>query len=113
MHELAIAESVLEIVERTARANGSERVATVWLEIGALSHVEPEALRFCFDAVTRGGPAERARLEIATIPGKAWCMPCGELVPLAGLGESCPVCGSYQLRVSQGEEMRVKEIEIA
>ena len=113
MHELAIAESVLEIVERTARASGGERVAAVWLEIGALSHVQAEALRFCFDAVTRGSLAERARLEIATIPGTAWCMPCGEAVPLAGLGEACPHCGSYQLAVSQGAEMRVKEIEIA
>ena len=113
MHELALAESVLEIVERAARAGGGERVAAVWLEIGTLSHVEPEALRFCFDAVTRGSLADHARLEIATIPGTAWCMPCGETVPLAGLGEACPRCGSYQLAVSHGEEMRVKEIEIA
>ncbi|HTP45357.1 MAG TPA: hydrogenase maturation nickel metallochaperone HypA [Casimicrobiaceae bacterium] len=113
MHELAIAESVLEIVERTARASGGERVAAVWLEIGALSHVQPEALRFCFDAVTRDSLADHARLEIVTTPGSAWCMPCGETVPLGSLGEACPRCGSYQLAVSQGEEMRVKEIEIA
>jgi hydrogenase nickel incorporation protein HypA/HybF len=113
MHELAIAESVLEIVERTARTSGGERVAAVWLEIGALSHVQPEALQFCFDAVTRGSLAAGARLDIATIPGTAWCMPCGETVPLAAFGEACPHCGSYQLAVSQGDEMRVKEIEIA
>jgi hydrogenase nickel incorporation protein HypA/HybF len=113
MHEMALAESMLEIVADTARRNGAARVKTVWLEIGALSHVAPEALRFCFDAVTRGGIADGATLAIVSTPGAAWCMPCGETVPLARLGDACPRCGSYQLTVAQGGEMRVKEIEIA
>lgn len=113
MHEMALAESMLEIVADTARRNGATRVKTVWLEIGALSHVAPEALRFCFDAVTRGGIADGATLTIVSPPGAAWCMPCGETVPLARLGDACPRCGSYQLTVAQGDQMRVKEIEIA
>ena len=113
MHEMALAASVLEIVEGTAQRNGGARVSAVWLEIGALSQVEPEALRFCFDVVTRGSLADRARLEIVTTPGAAWCMPCGETVALAALGGPCPHCGSYQLAVSQGEAMRVKQIELA
>ena len=113
MHEMALAESMLEIVEQTARRNGAARVTAVWLELGALSHVEPDALRFCFDAVTRGSVADAARLTIVATEGQAWCMPCGEAVPLARRGEPCPRCGSYQLNVTQGEDMRVKEIEIA
>jgi len=113
MHEMAIAESMLEIVENTARSNGAARVKVVRLEIGALAHVAPDALRFCFDAVTRGGIADGAELGIVTTPGAAWCMPCGETMPLQRLGEACPRCGSYQLTVTQGDEMRVKEIEIA
>lgn len=112
MHEMALAESTLEIVVATARRSGAERVTAVRLEIGVLSQVEPEALRFCFDAVTRGSLAERARLEIVATPGAAWCMPCGETVALAALGQPCPHCGSYQLTVVQGEAMRVKDIEI-
>ena len=46
MHEMALATSVLQIVERTARQHGARRVSAVRLEIGRLSHVEPEALRF-------------------------------------------------------------------
>jgi len=113
MHEMAIAESVLEIVEATARGNAAARVSTVWLELGALSHVEARALAFCFDAVTRGSLAEGATLEILTLPGEAWCMPCGQRVALAKLGEPCPRCGSFQLQVLCGDEMRVKEIAIA
>ena len=113
MHEMAIAESMLEIVEATARRNAAARVATVWLELGALSHVEARALVFCFDAVTRGSLAEGATLEIVTLPGEAWCMPCGDRVPLRRRGDPCPRCGSFQLQVLRGEEMRVKEIAIA
>jgi len=113
MHEMALAEGMLQIVEEAARNNGARRVSAVWLEIGALSHVAPEALRFCFDAVTRGSLAESARLEIVTTPGLAWCMPCSDTVPLDRLGEPCPRCGSYQVTVAQGDAMRVKEIQIA
>jgi hydrogenase nickel incorporation protein HypA/HybF len=113
MHEMALAESMLEIVAESARRNGASRVTAVRLDLGTLSRVEPDALRFCFEAVTRGSIADRARLEIAMTAGQAWCMPCGETVPLSHLGDPCPRCGSYQLSVTGGEDMRVKEIEIA
>jgi len=113
MHEVSLAEGILRIVESAARANGAARVSTVTLEIGALAHVEPRALAFCFDAVIRGTVAEGATLVFDTVPGLAWCMPCGERVPLQHLGDACPHCGSYQLQVVGGEEMRVKEIAIA
>ena len=112
MHEMALAESTLEIIEATARRSGAERITSVRLEIGALSHIEPDALRFCFDAVTRGSLAERARLEIVALPGEAWCMACGEVVGLQRRGDPCPRCGSYQLEVVHGDEMRVKEIAV-
>jgi hydrogenase nickel incorporation protein HypA/HybF len=110
---MSLAEGILQIVESTAQANEAQTVRAVWLELGALSHVELEALRFSFDAVKRGTVANEARLEVVTTPGRAWCMPCGEAVDLARLGDACPRCGSYQLQVTQGEEMRIKEIEIA
>jgi len=113
VHEVALAEGVLRTVQDAATCHGASRVHTVWLEIGALAHVETRALRFCFDAVTRGSIAQGAALEIATTPGMAWCMPCGERVPLARLGDPCPRCGSYQLQVVAGEEMRIREIGIA
>ena len=113
MHEMSLAESILQIVEDTARSSAADQVRAVRLEIGVLSQVEPDALRFCFDAVTRGTLADGARLEIEATPGRAWCMPCGESTALSRLGDACPRCGSYQLQVTQGDEMRVKDIEVA
>ncbi|HET9023464.1 MAG TPA: hydrogenase maturation nickel metallochaperone HypA [Burkholderiaceae bacterium] len=113
MHEMSLAEGIVQIVETTARANDARAVRAVWLALGALSHVEHESLRFSFDVVKHGTVAHDARLEIEITPGRAWCMPCAESVDLARLGDACPRCGSHQLQVTQGEEMRVKEIEIA
>jgi hydrogenase nickel incorporation protein HypA/HybF len=112
MHEMSLAEGMLQIVEDTARDHAAARVSAIWLEIGTLAQVEREALRFCFDAVSRGGVADGARLEIVDVPGAAWCMPCGERVALAALGEACPRCGGYQLQVVSGTEMRIREIAV-
>ena len=113
MHEVALAEGVLRIVQRAAAANAGARVRTVRIELGALAHVEPESLAFCFDAVTRGSVAEGATLEITRTAGVAWCMPCGGRTALARLGDACPRCGSHQLQILEGEEMRVREIAVA
>ncbi|MFO1305903.1 MAG: hydrogenase maturation nickel metallochaperone HypA [Burkholderiales bacterium] len=113
MHEMALAASMRDIVEEVARSNGASRVNAVRVEVGALACVEPEALRFCFDASMQGSLADGARLTIEITPGTAWCMPCGRTVSLARRGEPCPTCGSYQLQVSSGDEMRVLDIEVA
>jgi len=87
-------------------------VKLVVLEIGRLSSVEPEAIRFCFEAVTHGGIAQGAALEIIAVPGAGWCMPCAETVAMEELYGACPKCGSHQVQPTGGTEMRVKEIEI-
>ena len=112
MHEMSLAEGVLAIIEDHAAKADFMRVKTVWLEIGQLSGVETEAMRFCFDAVTRGSVAEGAALEIVDTPGKGWCLQCAETVPMAELFSACPRCGGYQLQATGGTEMRVKELEV-
>lgn len=112
MHEMSLAEGMREVIEDAARTQGFARVRTVWLELGQLAAVEREALRFSFDVVMRGSLADGAALEIVEVPGGAWCMQCGETVPLAERGEACPRCGGYQLQVTAGTEMRVKELEV-
>jgi hydrogenase nickel incorporation protein HypA/HybF len=113
MHEMSIAESVLAIVEETARREGIHAVRAVRLEIGQLAAVETRSLRFCFESVVRGSVAEGARLEIDETPGRAWCFGCCASVPLASRVDPCPRCGGSQLQVSGGTEMRVKDLEVA
>jgi hydrogenase nickel incorporation protein HypA/HybF len=112
VHEMSLAEGVLQVIEDAALKQGFSRVRTVWLEIGQLAAVEVEAMRFCFDAVTRGSLAEGSQLEIIATPGSAWCMQCSASVTVPALYDPCPQCGSHQLQVTGGNEMRVKELEV-
>ena len=112
MHELSLCEGILQVLETEARQQGFSKVKTVWLEIGALSCVEPEALLFGFDAVTRDSIAAGAKLEIIAIPGSAWCMKCAKTVAVKQRYDECPECGSYQLQAVGGDEMRIKELEV-
>lgn len=112
MHEMSLAQGVVRIVAEQAVAQHFTAVKTVWLELGALSHVEPEALAFCFDVVARDTVAEGARLEILRTPGQGWCMACAQAIPVATRLDPCPRCGGYQVQVTAGDAMRVKELEV-
>ena len=112
MHEMSLCESVLQILEDSARAQGFSSVKRVWLEIGVLSCVEPEAMRFSFGVVTRGSLAEKARLEIERVPATARCLSCLQDVTIHQYGDLCPACGSSDLQISGGDQLRVKELEV-
>ncbi len=110
MHEMSLAVAVLEIVEEAARKNGATRVKSVRLEVGRLAALEPQALRFCFDAVTRGSIADGCALEIVQVPGRGWCLQCSDSVELEAPYSACPRCGSCQVQVTEGTEMRVMDL---
>ncbi len=112
MHEMSLCESIVQTLQEQAKAHTFSRVKTVWLEIGPLAAVEPEAMMFCFDAVSRGTIAENARLEIVLTAVTAWCLPCGKSVAIAQRFDSCPDCGSHQLQVTGGEELKIMKMEV-
>lgn len=112
MHEMSIAEGIVQLLEEQAAAQRFRRVRAVWLEIGPLAAVEVESLRFCFDAVTRHSLAAGARLEIIEMPGRAWCLGCNAGVAIRRRHDACPQCGSYRLQLTGGDELRVKELEV-
>ena len=112
MHELSLCEGILRVIEEQAAEHRYSSVKAVWLEVGALAGVEVEALRFGFDVVMRDSIASGARLEILAIAGQAWCMQCSKNVVITQRFDSCSECGSYKLRVTGGEELRIRELEV-
>lgn len=112
MHEMALTESLVELIEDEGRKQGFARVRVVRLEIGALGSVDPEAIRFCFEAVARGAIVDGARLEIIAVPGEGWCLDCAKAVAMFERFGACPECGNYHVQVTAGEDMRVKELEV-
>jgi hydrogenase nickel insertion protein HypA len=112
MHELALCQSILSIVENEARNRQVRRVLAVRLEVGDLTCASADAMAFCFDAVTRNTIAEGATLELIRTPGEAWCLDCGRRVEIADRHQPCPQCGSLALSICSGEELRVTEVEV-
>lgn len=112
MHELSLCESILEVLEQQAKQQQFYTVKSVCLEIGKLSCVEVDALRFCFASVMQNSLAESAALDIIEIDGKAWCEHCQKTVTILQRYDECLQCGAYSLKITDGEQMRIKELEV-
>lgn len=109
MHELGIAQNIVEIVANHAKGAPVVRVA---IEIGQLSGISAEAMRFCFQSCTQGTSLEGARLDIQEVPGLGQCRSCGTLVPLDVPFGICPRCEGVRLVIVQGCDLKVKELEV-
>lgn len=109
MHELAITQSVVDaVVDRM----GETRISRVVLEIGVLSGVVPDALRFCFELVTSGTTLEGAALDITEPTGRARCRRCEAEFETQDLILFCE-CGSADIDVLAGQELRIKAVEVS
>ena len=109
MHELSIAESVVQVASRHAQGR---RVTKVYLKVGHLRQVVPSALAFSFELVAHGTPAEGAELEMQQIPATGVCQDCGEESRLAAFPLQCGSCHSHDLEVIEGEELLVESLEL-
>jgi len=112
MHELSICEGLLGILEDVARREGVTRICRIRLRFGALAYVEPQALEFAFEAVTRGTVAEGAELTFEIQPAEAHCEDCGHDFAVERRAVPCPQCGSNRLAIHGGTEMRVMALEV-
>ncbi len=108
-------ESALTVVQRHAAERKARRVDRIVLRIGALSGVEPDALRFAFDVVTRGTVAEGAVLAIEDVPARVYCAACRR--EFTGEDHSfiftCPDCHALCGEVRSGRELELSRIEMS
>jgi hydrogenase nickel incorporation protein HypA/HybF len=109
MHELSIAQSVVEAV---LAHTGDRPVSKVRLQVGRLSGVVPDALGFCFELATASTPLEQAVLEIEEPTGHVHCRSCGGTFPLGELVLLCP-CGSADVEVLAGRELQITSVEVS
>ncbi len=112
MHEMSLCEAVVEMAVEEAKKNGAVRIRAVTLEVGALGHVDPDALAFCFSAVSHGTLAADAKLIIDRVPGSGWCFDCAKTVPMTERFGACPECGRRHVQMSSGDELRLRELEV-
>lgn len=111
MHEVSICEHLLALLAQEAERHGVKKIVRLRVEIGRLACLEPEALRFAFEAMTPGTVAEAAELQIDQPPIRATCKDCGATVEPETRFGPCTSCGSARLEVHRGDELRLLEME--
>jgi hydrogenase nickel incorporation protein HypA/HybF len=110
MHELSIAESIVDIAGEALEAQGNPAVREIVLDIGALSGIEIDALEFALDVVVRGTPLDGAAITINRIPATGKCDDCGAEAPRDDFFSPCPRCGSFAVQTTTGTELKVREL---
>jgi len=113
MHEMSILVSMLEIINDNMAKNGAKKLIGLQIRIGEMTALEPDALRFCFDACIAGTPLEGAILEIEEVPLTGRCRACNTEYRLEHYFQSvCPGCGSGDFECISGRELDVVSMKI-
>ncbi|GAC1450864.1 MAG: hydrogenase maturation nickel metallochaperone HypA [Ktedonobacterales bacterium] len=113
MHELAIAESLVDAVEARATECHAVRVKGVRLRVGEASGVVADSLTYCFEMLTSLNPTlAHARLAIEVTPHRAWCRPCAAEFAVVNFVAQCPACGEWSAETRSGTELQVLDMEI-
>lgn len=112
MHEMAIAQGVLDIALDTAARHDAKRILVIRLQVGQMTEVEPEALRFCYEALSEGTISAGAQLEIVVIPLVGSCRDCRLEFGIDRYRFLCPACGSVGVDIVSGRELRVEHLEV-
>lgn len=111
MHEVSLANSLIELIEEQAQSQKFSQVKEITVEIGQLSHVEPQAFMQAF-SIAKTSLMDKAELIILEPEGQAYCFHCQKKVTIQKRGEPCPDCKSYQLFVQEGTELKLKSLEV-
>lgn len=112
MHELAIAQNILEIVRQSVPEEQVSDVKWIRIRVGQLSGVIPDSLNFCFSAIVGETNMRRAGLDIEQVPTVSRCKDCGHQFQIEDMAFVCPACKSADLKLISGRELQVVEIEL-
>lgn len=114
MHELSIAQSIVEAVDERATACNATRVKSVRLKIGEASGIVTDSLTFCFDMIASLEPKlANAQLVIETIPHRAHCRHCAHEFSVVNYIAQCPTCQQWSSDITSGTELQIIDMEIA
>jgi hydrogenase nickel incorporation protein HypA/HybF len=112
MHELPVTESILEIALRHAEGAGAQQITDLYLVIGQLSSILDEAVQFYWDIISKGTPAEGAKMHFRRVSAEFVCQTCNRRYNPEEDDLACPECGSADVRVVAGEEFFLEAIEV-
>ena len=112
MHEMGIANSVLQAVHNEMRRYPESYASKVCVRIGQMAAVDQDSLRFCFEAITRETEFERLQLEVEICPLKYHCTRCGGDFVVHDYDVRCPACASVETQCISGDELELAYLEV-
>jgi hydrogenase nickel incorporation protein HypA/HybF len=112
MHELSIAESILDAVREELTKHPGARPVRIGLRIGELAAVDVDSLTFCFEAVLVETEWEGLQLDIRVCPQRGVCSDCGKEFAVVEYNTQCPACASTNTKVSGGDELDFDYLEV-
>ncbi len=112
MHELSIAQNIVEIVQQYVPDATLADVRSVRVRVGGLSGIVPESLEFSFSAIVAGTPLGSARLDIERVPAVCRCTDCRVEFEVADFVFVCPGCGGMHTQLISGSDLQVVDIEL-
>lgn len=113
MHELGLAQGIIDIVGQYVPEGRGDAVRTVRVRVGAMAGVVADSLEFCFGAIVRDSRFPAARLQIEHVPTRGSCATCGSNFEISEALFLCPACGGGNVRLVSGRELDVVDIQIA
>jgi hydrogenase nickel incorporation protein HypA/HybF len=112
MHELSIAQSILDVAVSHAELAGAHRITGINLVIGQLTSAVDDSIQFYWDVIAEGTLAQGARLHFNRIPAMLRCGDCGAVFAPTTDSFDCPTCHSRTVGVCSGDELRVESLEV-
>ncbi len=112
MHELSIAQAIVQVADAEARKAEATRVSRVVVDVGTLSGVVADSLAFCFPMACDGTLLEGAELCLEPVEARAWCRACDREFPMKELLDTCPGCDGFASEIRAGQELKVRTIDV-
>lgn len=113
MHELSIAQHIVETCTAAAAQAGGGRVTAVHMRVGVLSGVVAQSLHFCWEIAAAETPLAGSLLDIEELPVVVQCPTCQQERQLPdSFPLRCPVCDAPTPSVVQGKEIEIRSLEL-
>lgn len=112
MHELSVTQNIIKICTEEANNHNVKVVKNINLHIGELSGLIPQCIQYYFDIASKGTPVEGAILVIEKIPVEISCSSCGYNGKLEKGKYSCPLCNSFEVKITKGKEFMINSMEV-
>jgi hydrogenase nickel incorporation protein HypA/HybF len=112
MHELSVAQNIVEMIQQHIPEPEWNRVIAVRVKIGALAGIVSDSLEFSFHAITSESALCNARLITEPIPFRVHCRSCNSTTENKDGFSMCSICESTDIQIISGTELHVVEIEL-